>query len=101
MNVIYGFNKMLGVKPPVHAAQETKVAGGIRQPVHRVSMVALEVVFGDYEDTISRGATVYVNAALVNNQKWATEVFEVDGERFCLLPLTSVSLVQYTAPAIG
>lgn len=101
MNIIFGLNKQVGVKPPTHGAQEVKVEGGIRQPVHRVSMVALEVVFGDAEGVVSRGATIYVNGALVNNQKWATEVFEVDGERFCLLPLANISLIQYTVPDNG
>lgn len=88
-----GWNKLIAVEPPQTTAIERKVVGGIAAPVHRVALVPLKVVFGNTE--IFNGSTVWVNAGLVNNQKWSTEVFEAKGKRFCLMPEANISLIEF------
>jgi hypothetical protein len=92
--MIVGFNKQIAVEPPENKGIERKVVAGVSQAVHRASLLAFKVVFGNAE--IPVGSTVYVNANLVANQRWATEVHELDGQKFVLLPEVNVALVEYS-----
>lgn len=93
--MICGVNKKIGVEVPQQGGQEAKVVGGLRQPVHRVALVPLKVVFGAYDHQYDAGTTVYVNAAHITNGVWAKEIFELDGKKFCLLPEEFITLIEF------
>jgi len=89
---LVGFNKNIGVEPPHSYTAEKKIVGGVASPVHRVAMAPLKVVIGNGTN-IEPGMTVYVPAIFLQH-KWATDVYEIDGLRFCLLTEQNVVAVS-------
>lgn len=95
--MIYGYNKKIACVPPEQKGAELKVAHGMAVIQHRSSLMALRVVFGN-EGGISPGFTIYLPEQL-KQQPWASQVYEINGQKFILVPEEQIVLVDETTPS--
>ncbi|WNM70310.1 hypothetical protein [Myxococcus phage Mx1] len=89
--MIKGFNKNVACKVPENKGVETTVNKGLATVKHRHSLIALEVLYGTSD--VPAGTTVYVSSSSSMNQRWFTEAYELDGEKFILVPEAAILLV--------
>lgn len=89
--MIVGINKLIPCKVPASTGVETKISGGLAVS-RRQSLTALEVLWSSGH--FQAGSTLYVPSIAMVNQKWSTEVHEIDGQKFLLVPEQSVALVK-------
>jgi hypothetical protein len=88
--MIQSCNKKIACVPPENVGVETEVKSGFAAAKHRSSLMALKVVFGN--DEYPAGSTVYLPAGA--KQPWVTQVHELNGEKFVLVPEDQIILVQ-------
>lgn len=98
MSSIRGYNKLIAVEVPPPQVVDRKITSGVATTTTRNVLVALKVVYGNGFD-IQPGDVVYVNSALVYNQKWSTEVYDWSvgsiQNRFCMLPEANIAMVAH------
>jgi len=89
-------NKRVAVEP-FPPAPKAEVKGGVIAPMNQASLTGLRVVFGS--PNLPVGNLVYVRSKLQATTTYAKEIFEVEGQRFILIPEDDVLLVDTTPPA--
>lgn len=94
MNKIYATyseSKVVACEAPINKATEQKILNGVRVNARRSGLVGLKVAFA--HRTIPVDATIYVQATLLENQKWATEPVEFEGKQIVFVPENFILLV--------
>lgn len=86
------FGPRIAVEPFKNTSAEKKQIGAIVTFAQKVELAPLRVVFGN--EKVGTGALVHVPANLYT-QKWAQQVFELEGRKFILLPESEIVLVTY------
>lgn len=90
--MINGFNGQIACEPIVKNTVEAEVKGGFATVKNKAELIKLKVVFG-CKDGPSAGNTIFILGDQVN-LPWATTIFDVDGSKVILVPLTAVRLVD-------
>lgn len=84
-------NKQIAVSLfPTHAI-DVGVKNNFARIKQKVGLTPLTVVFGS--ESYRPGWTVYVKAEMMNHQ-WAKEDFELDGQKFIMMPEGFVVLIE-------
>ena len=96
-NTISSINKLVAIEPIV-ATVEKEVRHGVAIAKQKVSLLKSKVVFfcdtDERQDLeINPGDTVYLRGDVIT-MPWVKEVFEVNGKKFILAPLSSIVLVE-------
>lgn len=91
--MIVSYNKVIACLAPNSVQQEeAAVVNGVRSSVHRTGMTRLEVKYGNSE--IPVGSYIYIPTTLARNQKWSSEIFDLNGDRLVFVPEQSILLVD-------
>lgn len=87
-------NKRLAVQPFPSTERKNEAKGGVIKPLNQAELTPLRVVFGS--DFAPAGAIVYVRSDLPLTTAYAKPgvAYEVDGQKFILIPETDVALID-------
>jgi hypothetical protein len=95
--VFFSMNNRVAVEP-FPEASKAEVKNGVLQPMNTAALTPLTVVFGaeisDFDEGLLPGDVVYVRTKLRNSTTYGKEVFEANGQKFILIPLEEIVLVD-------
>lgn len=97
--ITHPFNGRVACWAPVRDVQEQKIVSGVRVNTRRSGLFGLKVAY-DYQASnggsifrIFAGNVVYVQAELLDNQKWAVEPVEFKGQQLVFVPEAFIMLI--------
>lgn len=98
--MVYSNNKKVACKPFATTAlvKNDRLVPGMILVEQKVSLTALEIVYGDDGGMYRPGGLVYVRGDMAKAH-WAKEVFEVEGQLIILVPEDQIMLYSFEPPA--
>lgn len=97
--ILIPVNEKIACTPPESTQMKVKVAGGFGRVEQKTQLTGLKVVFGNERAPAMpnvlapTGCTVYVSGEALAAHAWAKQVYEHEGVKFIMVPVSMIVLI--------